>query len=174
MPQKITFPTHWCSRHLILRRSPFCLSQRGIHPGISYSPSHGLGCAVAPQGPLASRTRTTAYARVQFFSTGSILFKKGKGSQNEPKTTDSASGKSSDDPLDTTKLDAEIHKAIERLVDDLSKLRGGGRFSPELVESLRVHLVKGSKETARLGDVAQVIPKGRVLSVIVGEKEVSP
>ncbi len=39
---------------------------------------------------------------------------------------------------------------------------------------MRVHLVKDSKGTERLGDLAQVLPKGgRSVMVLVGEKEVS-
>lgn len=67
-------------------------------------------------------------------------------------------------------LEADIGKAIERLKNDLSKLRAGGRFNPEVLEALRV---KVGKESVRLGDVAQVVPKGRQVQVLVGEEEVS-
>lgn len=61
---------------------------------------------------------------------------------------------------------------LERLKNDLSKLRTGGRFNPEVIENLRVHLVKDSKASERLGDLAQVLPKGgRSLMILVGEKE---
>ena len=53
----------------------------------------------------------------------------------------------------------------------MAKLRGGGR-TPEMVEALRVVLVKGSRESVRLAEVAQVVPRGRALVVMVGEKEV--
>ncbi len=53
-------------------------------------------------------------------------------------------------------------------------MRTGGRFNPELLENVRVHLVKDSKGSERLGDLAQVLPKGgRSVMVLVGEKEVS-
>jgi ribosome recycling factor len=43
-----------------------------------------------------------------------------------------------------------------------------------VLENLRVHLNKESKNTERLGDLAQVLPKGgRSLMIIVGEKDVS-
>jgi len=63
---------------------------------------------------------------------------------------------------------------LKRLENDLSKLRTGGRFNPEVLESLRVSLKKDSKKTERLGDLAQVLPKGgRMLMILVGEKDVS-
>ena len=40
------------------------------------------------------------------------------------------------------------------------------------MENLRVALSKDAKETVRLGDLCQVVPRGRVLQVLVGEKEV--
>ena len=62
---------------------------------------------------------------------------------------------------------------MERLKNDLSKLRAGGRFNPEVVENLRVQLEKGNSKTIKLSDVAQVIPKGRTVQILVGEKDVS-
>jgi ribosome recycling factor len=63
---------------------------------------------------------------------------------------------------------------LKKLENDLSKLRTGGRFNPEVVENLRVSLKKDSKKTERLGDLAQVLPKGgRMLMILVGEKDVS-
>lgn len=56
--------------------------------------------------------------------------------------------------------------------NDLSKLRAGGRFNPEAVESLRVQPDKNDKQTIKLSDLAQVIPKGRTVQVLVGEKGV--
>jgi ribosome recycling factor len=61
----------------------------------------------------------------------------------------------------------------ERLKKDLSKLRAGGRFNPEVVEQLRVQPDRGSTQMVKLSDIAQVIPKGRVVQVMVGEKDVS-
>jgi ribosome recycling factor len=56
----------------------------------------------------------------------------------------------------------------------MTTLRSGGRINPLAIESLRAVVDKGSKETARVGDLAQVIPKGgRMLQVLVGEQEVS-
>ncbi|MCJ1405324.1 hypothetical protein MMC11_008551 [Xylographa trunciseda] len=77
-----------------------------------------------------------------------------------------------DDPYDLSALEAGIDRALERLNDDLSKLKPGGRFNPDVLEALRVNLVKGSKETVKLADLAQVIPKGgRTVMVLVGEAD---
>jgi ribosome recycling factor len=66
-------------------------------------------------------------------------------------------------------------KAIEHLTHDLSQLRAGGRLNPEIVESLKVQLgtAREGKQTVRLGDIAQVVPKGRLLNVMLAEQEVS-
>ena len=78
-----------------------------------------------------------------------------------------------EDPHDFTTLEEGITKALDKLKNDLSKLRTGGRFNPEVLENLRVHLIKDSKASERLGDLAQVLPKGgRNLMILVGEKEV--
>jgi ribosome recycling factor len=59
---------------------------------------------------------------------------------------------------------------MEHLTHHLSQLRAGGRFNPDHLDNLRVKAFKGSNDTVRLGDIAQVVPKGRVVSVIVGEE----
>ena len=58
--------------------------------------------------------------------------------------------------------------------DDLSKLRAGGRFNPEVLEDLRVQPDKNNKQTVKLSDLAQVILKGRTVQILVGEKDVDP
>ena len=79
-----------------------------------------------------------------------------------------------EDPYDFSTLESGIEKVLEKLKNDLSKLRTGGRFNPEVLENLRVHLVKDSKASEKLGDLAQVLPKGgRSLMILVGEKDVS-
>ena len=78
-----------------------------------------------------------------------------------------------DDPFDFSVLEADISAVIERLKNDLSKLRAGGRFNPEVLEVLRVQPDKASNQTVKLSDVAQVIPKGRIVHIMVGEQDVS-
>ncbi|KAL9054598.1 MAG: hypothetical protein Q9162_004061 [Coniocarpon cinnabarinum] len=74
------------------------------------------------------------------------------------------------DPQDFRTLRQGIANAQARLREDLSKLRGGGKLNPEVVESLRVKLDKGAT-IERLSQIAQVVPRGRTLQVIASEKE---
>jgi ribosome recycling factor len=96
-----------------------------------------------------------------------------------------------EDPFDVSALRTAVRKTQERLAADLAKLKPGGKFNPQLLEELRVTLGGGSgggsgsskggrsggdkgakNATARLGDVAQVIPRGRTIVVMMAEKEV--
>lgn len=111
------------------------------------------------------------------FSQSPLLLKKKTKADREKAEEKAESGKQTgpDDPFDFSALDAGIDKALEKLQNDLKKLRTGGRFNPEILESLRVPLTKDSKKPERLGDLAQVLPKGgRSLMILVGEKDVSP
>ncbi|KAI9719998.1 MAG: hypothetical protein M1812_003123 [Candelaria pacifica] len=82
------------------------------------------------------------------------------------------SSKTGSDPFDLSELQAGIQKAIEKLKNELSKLRSGGRFNPELLENLAVSLDKKSKHTTRLKELAQVVPRGgRTVVIYVGEKD---
>ena len=65
-----------------------------------------------------------------------------------------------------------MSRAHERLKHDLSKIKAGGK-DPEVIENVRVRLNKAEKETVKLGDVASVVPRGRNVAVLVGEKDVS-
>ena len=108
------------------------------------------------------------------FSTSLCLAKKGgKAAREEKRASENSENGASDDPFDFTILEADISSIIDRLKSDLSKLRVGGRFNPEAVENLRVQPNKTSSETLKLSDLAQIIPKGRTLQIIVGEKDVS-
>lgn len=77
------------------------------------------------------------------------------------------------DPYDFSVLSKGIEQAHAKLRKRLSKLHGGGKLNPEVIEALKVRLDKGPV-TERLSNVAQVIPRGRTLQVIAGEKEVRP
>ncbi|KAK5112523.1 hypothetical protein LTR62_004280 [Meristemomyces frigidus] len=111
------------------------------------------------------------------FSTTQCLSKKGsKAARDEKPGAPSSKGAGSpaagsEDPFDFTALEADIAGTIERLKNDLSKLRAGGRFNPEVLENLRVQPEKSDTQTVKLSDVAQVIPKGRVVQIMVGEKD---
>jgi ribosome recycling factor len=73
-------------------------------------------------------------------------------------------------------LESQILKAIEKLTHELSQLRGGGKLNPDIVENLKVQLGTAGhgKESVKLGDIAQVVPRGRVLNVVCGEEAVRP
>ena len=84
------------------------------------------------------------------------------------------------DPYDYADLETGIARAVERLKEALTKVRGAGRISPEIIEGLPVQInVKqgaegGRKESRRLGDYATVVPKGgRVMQIFVAEEGVS-
>ncbi|KAE9368490.1 ribosome recycling factor [Stipitochalara longipes BDJ] len=106
------------------------------------------------------------------FSTNPILLKKKTRADREREEESTEELMEVEDPYDLSTLQDGISKALDKLKNDLSKLRTGGRFNPEVLENLRVHLVKDSKASERLGDLAQVLPKGgRSLMILVGEKE---
>ncbi|KAK3666163.1 hypothetical protein LTR22_002827 [Elasticomyces elasticus] len=114
--------------------------------------------------------RTTSTAPItRHFTTSPQLQKKGAKAAREAAAPSSSTP--SDDPSDFSALEADIASSIERLKTDLSKLRAGGRFNPETLENLRVAPQKSSTATVKLSDVAQVIPKGRTVQIMVGEKD---
>lgn len=107
------------------------------------------------------------------FRTSTCLQKKGgKAAREEKRASEGGKGAQAEDPYDFADLEGDIGQAIERLKNDLSKLRAGGRFNPEVMENLRVQPEKANNQTVRLSDLAQVIPKGRQVQIIVGEKGV--
>ncbi|KAK2812122.1 hypothetical protein FQN49_008398 [Arthroderma sp. PD_2] len=124
----------------------------------------------------------------KFTQTTTLLKKKASKDSGSSKSNGegAATAGAEEDPFDFTQLHDSIKDAVTKLKDDLAKLRGGGRVTPEIIENLRVslHKVGGSnagkgkkgasssnKETVRLGEVASVIPKGgRAVSVLVGEE----
>jgi ribosome recycling factor len=109
------------------------------------------------------------------FTHTSITYKKGGKAAREEKHLSTAEKSSTvEDPYDFSTLEAGIQKTLTKLQDDLSKLRTGGRFNPELLEGVRVQLKKDNKQSIRLGDLAQVVPKGgKSVVVLVGEADVS-
>ena len=114
-----------------------------------------------------------AIPRSRGFAHSPILHKKKdkakKVSDPEPETANAA-----EDPFDLSQLHNGISAAINRLKDDLSKLRAGGRFNTTVLEGLRVQLSKDSKDLIKLGDLAQVIPKGgRMVTLLAAEENVS-
>ncbi|KAE8141487.1 ribosome recycling factor [Aspergillus pseudotamarii] len=110
------------------------------------------------------------------FSTSPLLFKKKDKTKNisssSPDPRPPKAGLVSDDPYDLAQLHDGIAAAVSRLKDDLSKLRVGGRLNTDAIESLRVQLSKGGKETVKLGELAQVVPKGgRMVTLLASEED---
>lgn len=129
-------------------------------------------CIAARHSPF------TRLGRHQAFSTSQCLGKKkdksGKGGDDGKQASSKGDREpTGNDPYDFTTLEADIANVLEKLKNDLSKLRAGGRFNPDVVENLRVQPDKSADQTVKLSDVAQVIPKGRTVQVLVGEKDVS-
>ncbi|KAK9849150.1 Heat shock protein 70 family [Penicillium brevicompactum] len=118
------------------------------------------------------RLITKAMATRRSFAISPTLYKKKdkakKSADPEPVETVNAA----EDPFDLSQLHNGISTAVARLKDDLSKLRAGGRFNTAVLESLRVHLSKDSKDTIKLGDLAQVVPKGgRMVTLLAAEED---
>lgn len=127
---------------------------------------------------LPRAQRAVPLNRREFANSPALYKKKDKAkkasasaSASEPEESSSAP---SEDPFDLSQLHNGISTAVARLKDDLSKLRAGGRFNTAVLESLRVHLSKDSKDSVKLGDLAQVVPKGgRMITLLAAEEDVS-
>ena len=147
-----------------------------------------------PISPVVLRSTCSCYCDLRPFSTATPLFKKGGGKQEQKRTVEinSAKTEGKDDALDFSGFHHEIDKATNFLKGELSRLKAGG-LNLEAIEDLRVNLGtpsgaggggpkkdgsrsggKGKMDTVKLGDVAQVVPRGRIVIIMVGEKEVHP
>ncbi|EAW15071.1 ribosome recycling factor domain-containing protein [Aspergillus clavatus NRRL 1] len=125
---------------------------------------------------FAHENETISVAGPRTFSVSTTLLKKKEKSRGssiaDSQQTTAKAGVATEDPYDLSSLQAGISTVVSRLRDDLSKLRIGGRFNTESLENLRVCLSKGSKDTLRLGDLAQVVPKGgRTVTILASEEE---
>lgn len=146
----------------VVARLPRALPQRPF----SWTPQ--VACISNPRLPvlrLANRT---------FVNSPALYKKKDKAKKTSgPSDSDSGLSAPAEDPFDLSQLDHGISTAISRLKDDLSKLRAGGRFNTASLETLKVSLSKDSNETVRLGDLAQVVPKGgRMVTILAADEEV--
>ncbi|KAL8818836.1 MAG: hypothetical protein Q9223_002604, partial [Gallowayella weberi] len=130
-----------------------------------------------PPFPSLSNTKS--------FSTHHPLRKKqgGKGSsKNTVALNASKTANDNVDPLNFSALESEIAKIVENLQEDVRGIRAGG-IDIEALESARVTLKNMSTGAAkkrmetqeavkvRLGDLCQVVPRGRTLVLMVGDKE---
>ncbi|KAF4555890.1 Ribosome recycling factor-like protein [Elsinoe fawcettii] len=117
--------------------------------------------------------RPLFYPRL-FSTTRTCRKKKSKGgsaTDDAPAKNDKSSKSAPvDDPLDFTQLEQDLAQTTEKLKSDLSKLRSGGRFNPQVLEILRVQPEKDNKTTYPLQDLAQMIPRGgREIQILVND-----
>lgn len=131
---------------------------------------------VASHKPLGTQNfpRWSFFSRS--FSTTQPSFKGNRGGKKDSKRTVELNEEKTEeivDPLDLTKYENEIMEIQQQLREDLSKIRPGG-VSAEQVEETRVHLGKGAgrREAVNVGDLSQVVARGREIVILVGEKEV--
>ncbi|KAI3058380.1 hypothetical protein CBS147353_10746 [Aspergillus niger] len=125
---------------------------------------------------LALKRLITKAMATRSFSSSPFWCKK----KDKTKTTSAAdsakplpkAGAGSEDPHDFSQLHDGIAAALSRLRDELSKMRVGGRFNTVSIESLRVQLSKSSKQSIKLGDLAQVVPKGgRMVTILASDED---
>jgi hypothetical protein len=130
--------------------------------------------ALRPLCLLPRAPRAVPLNRREFANSPALYKKKEKAKKSSASEPEESSSTPSEDPFDLTQLHNGISTAVARLKDDLSKLRAGGRFNTAAIESLRVHLSKDSKDSVKLGDLAQVVPKGgRMVTLLAAEEDVS-
>ncbi|KAF2862598.1 ribosome recycling factor, partial [Piedraia hortae CBS 480.64] len=70
-----------------------------------------------------------------------------------------------------SQLESDVLRVINPLKKELSELRPGGRFNTAALEKLPTCVDKRASKTVRLGDVAQLVPRGRTVQVLVGEQQ---
>ncbi|KAL9018989.1 MAG: hypothetical protein Q9185_003731 [Variospora sp. 1 TL-2023] len=141
--------------------------------------------ALFPSASPLHSVPTTAQQRHPFTTTPWPLSKHGgkKASKNTVSVNaqKTSSLDDSTDPNDFSALEANIEKIVTGLRDDVRRIKPGG-VDVEAVGEIRVALkkaggsaVKGGKERrkdmVKVGELAQVVPRGRVLVLLVGEKE---
>ncbi|KAI5299146.1 hypothetical protein KEM56_003487 [Ascosphaera pollenicola] len=159
------------------------LARRGLSMSILDQPQPILARHASTRATLTTTSRqpwTQSRPLPRLFSTSPPTYKKkGGGSSNGGKDKASSSSAVADDAADLgfAELQKSLDDALARMKDDIAKLRTGGtggRFNPALIEQLRVPIDKSTKKDAaqpRLGDLAQVIPKGgRTVAILLGDE----
>ena len=152
-----------------------------VSPNCSFAQTR-RGAPLTPPRPLlrTSTPQCPSYSIRNFSSSTQLQKKAGKANKAHARTDSTPPVSTVEEPTatdkayDVSELEASILKALEKLTHDLSQLRSGGKLNPDIVEGLKVQLGTAShgKESVRLGDIAQVVPRGRVLNVICGEEAV--
>ncbi|KAJ5577788.1 uncharacterized protein N7459_006752 [Penicillium hispanicum] len=136
-----------------------------------YNPLQRLPTPRSPQIPYLS-PNAPALVQSRSFASSPTLYKKKDKTKTSVQQPEFDLAAASQDPSDLSQLHAGIRVALTRLKDDLSKLRAGGRFNTASLESLKVQPMKDSHDTVKLGDLAQVVPKGgRMVTVLATEEE---
>ena len=127
-----------------------------------------------PRSRLLPRAQCLVPLSKRNFATSPALYKKKDKAKQSSAPEPKESSSSAEDPFDLSRLHNGISTTVARLKDDLSKLRAGGRFNTAILENLKVQLSKESKESVKLGDLAQVVPKGgRTVTLLAAEEDVS-
>ncbi|KAI9727957.1 MAG: hypothetical protein M1828_005362 [Chrysothrix sp. TS-e1954] len=105
------------------------------------------------------------------FTTTVVCLKKSKPKDD----TQSQSKTPLGDPFDFSILEDSLSNVRQKCKDDLTKLRVGGRTDPTALENIKVQIGKDKASPGgfwyNLGDLGQVVIRGRGVSVLVGEKE---
>ena len=143
--------------------------------------------------PVTSKKEYDEFAQRRKLSTSPAVHKKTGGKlaskQNTSRAEQYVENSTSQEPGDFSALENEIRTIRDGLREELKKIKAGG-LDIEALENLTVTLKhgsggggsksgKGSKpkgtggEETKLGDIAQVVPRGRVVVIMVGEKDVS-
>ena len=118
-------------------------------------------------------TQLSPWQKRSFIPSASLGKKGGKAAREEARAKGQAPA--TEDPYDFSLLEKGIEESMSRLTAELDKLRPGGRFNPELLEAVTVSLGKGSSgQKHKLSSLAQVVPKGRTLTIFVEDKDVCP
>ncbi|TGZ83385.1 ribosome recycling factor [Ascodesmis nigricans] len=110
---------------------------------------------------------------IRAFSSTPTTYKKkdksgGKSDSKNSASESSSSGGAEDHSAAFDKLDADMQKAVDRLSEELQKLKAG-RADPSFLENLEVLLDKTTNDKAMVKDIAHVVVKGRGLAVTVYE-----
>ena len=140
-----------------------------LHSLLTYSsiPRGSVSRLTTTQNTLLPHPPTST----RLFSTSSPYSKKGgKAAREATRPSEPSASTPETDPFDLSTLETEISKTLERLKTDLSKLRSGGRFNPEALETLRVQPAKNNNTTYPLSDLAQVVPKGRTMQILISDE----
>ncbi|KAL9009638.1 MAG: hypothetical protein Q9173_005349, partial [Seirophora scorigena] len=163
--------TFICKYSPRLKAISLCPHCRSALPPSTFSP-HSVN-TVRPQ----------QQQRHPFITTPPRLSKQGgkKASKNTVSVNaDKTSSLDYADPGDFSALEANIETIVAGLRDNVKRIKPGG-VDVEAVGDIRVTLKKaggssdkggkGAKDVVKVGELAQVVPRGRVLVLLVGEKE---